>query len=267
MFALLALVPMLQVQPEEVVYSHVAGLELHLDVYRPAPSPKPTPAMVLIHGGGWIAGDWRGMGWLADLFVPRGVFCASVEYRFRNKFKWPAQLEDVQTAVRYLRAHAKDYNIDPKRIGAAGDSAGGHLSQCLGVYDTHDPHPTEYPGFPSKVEAVWNNYGPTDFTYTMSDDVRNMGKDLAGGDTAARLREISPYWFASRKSAPTFFIQGKSDPVVAWQQAQHMSDRLRALHVETSLNLIDGMGHGLDMGNPKQAEAAHRAVDWVLAHL
>lgn len=197
MVAWLAFVAILQAQPEEVVYSHAGGVELHLDLYRGETASKPSPVMVLIHGGGWMAGDWRGMGWLADMFVPKGFVCASVEYRFSDKFKWPAQLDDVQTAVRFLRSHAKAYNIDPKRIGAAGDSAGGHLSQCLGVRDTRDPHPAEYPRYSSRVKAVWNLYGPTDFTQTFSDAVKGLIKSLLGEDTAANLQDASPFFFAS----------------------------------------------------------------------
>ena len=267
MVALLAFVAVLQAQPETVVYSHAGGQDLHIDLYRPAAAAKPSPALLLIHGGGWVGGDKRDMAGFATALVPKGFFCAAVQYRFADKAKWPAQLDDVQTAVRFLRAHASEYKIDPKRIGAVGGSAGGHLAQCLGVRDTRDPHPTEFPGVSSRVQVVWNIFGPVDFTQTFSDLVKGLIKGLVGDDTPANLKDAGPVFFASTKSAPTFFLQGKKDPLVPWQQAQEMADKLKSLGVEANLNLVDDMVHDPDMSKPEGVKAVQRGIEWLEKHL
>lgn len=254
-------------QPETVVYAKHGGEELHLDLYRPAKSDKPTAAILMVHGGGWVSGDRRDMRDFSNLFAQKGIFCASVQYRFAPKHHWPAQLDDVQTAVRYLRAHAKEFNIDPNRIGAIGGSAGGHLVQCLGVRDTRDPHPTEYAGYSSQVKAVWNMFGPSDFTKQFGPSVDGLKKQLLGDVDPQKIRDVSPVNFASKKSAPTYFLQGKKDELVPWQNAVWMADALRAKGVEADLNLIEGMGHSPDMSIPAGQKAILRGIDWMIAHL
>lgn len=267
MVALLAFALLLQPKTETVVYSHAGGEELHLDLYRPAGQTKPAAAILLIHGGGWVGGDKKDMAGFAQALVGKGFFCAAVQYRFAPKHRWPAQLDDVQTAVRYLRSHAAEYKIDPKKIGAVGGSAGGHLAQFLGVRDTRDPKPTEYAGLSSKVQAVWNIFGPIDFTQPFSDLVKGLFKSLLEAPTTDRLKDASPYFFASKKSAPTFFLQGKKDPLVPWRQAQQMADKLKSLGVEADLNLVDDMEHNPDMKNPDVVKAVERGLDWLHKHL
>jgi acetyl esterase/lipase len=126
---------------DNVVYAKINGAELHLDIYEPAgTSAKPRPVVILIHGGGWTAFDkstMRGMGG----FLSRSGFVAfSVDYRlFRaGENRWPTQLDDVQRAVRWIRANASKYSVDPDHIGAFGHSAGAQLAALLGMEDTRD---------------------------------------------------------------------------------------------------------------------------------
>jgi acetyl esterase/lipase len=267
MVALLALALLFQARPETVTYSRPAGQVLKIDLYRPAKSAKPTAALLLVHGGGWSAGDKRDMGAFGQALAAKGFLCAAVQYRFAPKYRWPAQLDDVQTAVRYLRFNAKNLNIDPKRIGAVGASAGGHLAQFLGVRETRDPKPAEYPEFSSKVQAVWNIFGPVDFTQKFPDIVVGIVKNLLGKADEARKKDASPVFFAAIDSAPTFFLQGKKDPLVPWQQAQEMAEKLRSFGVEADLNLIDDMEHSPDMSKPEVAKAVQRGIDWLVKRL
>src|SRR5512133_1631627 len=135
----LLLLALQQPQPElNVEYAKIGDQSLHMDIYRPMPATKPMAAVVVIHGGGWMSGKRQDMAGMATTLSQNGMFAATVSYRLAPKDKWPAMLDDVQTAVRYLRANSKKYNIDPNRIGAGGASAGGHLSLFLGLRDTRD---------------------------------------------------------------------------------------------------------------------------------
>src|SRR3990172_7061145 len=117
----------------DVTYATVAGEDLKLDLATPKGLDHAVPAIVVIHGGGWMAGKRQDMTPIAKDAAAHGYVAAAVSYRFPPKHRFPAQIEDVKSSVRYLRAHAKELNIDPQRIGAMGISAGAHLSMMLGV--------------------------------------------------------------------------------------------------------------------------------------
>src|SRR5262245_47977315 len=119
----------------DIVYGRPNGKPLRLDVYRSAqPADKLRPAIILVHGGGWIYGDKREMRPPAEQLAKQGFVAFSAGYRLASgpKNTWPAQLDDVQRAVRWVRANAVQYGVDPDRLGAVGESAGGHLVTFLG---------------------------------------------------------------------------------------------------------------------------------------
>ena len=122
----------------------------------------PVPAVVVIHGGGWSGGKRQDMTPIAKQITAHGYVAPTISYRLAPKHRFPAQIEDVKAAVRYLRAHAKELNIDPKRIGAMGVSAGAHLSLMLGTMDSEDGLEGDggNPDQPSKVQAVVSYVGP-----------------------------------------------------------------------------------------------------------
>ncbi len=171
---LLATVPPLEVQNaaapadiavrQDFVYGKGGDRDLHADLAWPKNATAPMPAIIRIHGGGWIGGSYHWQGGIED-FERHGYFAATIEYRLDNVAKWPAQIQDCKCAVRWLRANAAKYNVDPNRIGVMGDSAGGHLVACL---DTMTDKSLEgdggYAGVSSAVQAVVDYFGPTDFT-------------------------------------------------------------------------------------------------------
>src|SRR5713101_8014594 len=134
-----------------------------LDLYLPEKSDGPLPLIVWIHGGGWIGGNKENPPGLE--FLNRGYALASINYRLSQHAKFPAQIEDCKAALRWLRANAKTYNLDPDRIGVWGESAGGHLVALLGT--TGDVKELEgeegNPQQSSEVQAVVDWFGPTDF--------------------------------------------------------------------------------------------------------
>ena len=145
---------------KDIVYGRVQDVDLKLDMARPAEVKATYPALVFFHGGGWQQGDKSHMHRWLNKFASVGYVTVSVGYRFAPAFKWPSQVEDAKTAIRFLRAHAKEFNIDPNRIGVMGESAGGYLALMLGFTDPTDSLEGEggYQSFSSSVQAVVSFY-------------------------------------------------------------------------------------------------------------
>ncbi len=249
---------------KDVEYSNPDEQHLFVDIAHPAAHDKKLlPAILCIHGGGFRAGDRHGYDGLVQEFARRGYVAATVEYRLAPKYPFPAAVYDVKACVRWLRANAKRYHIDPNRIGVTGGSAGGHLAQFLGVtiglkqFEGDGGNPKES----SAVQVVVNQYGPSDFTksYGKSVDAAEVLPLFLGGDLEhARLRHIesSPLNWVTPNAAPTLFIHGTKDNYVAFEQAEWISERLKACGVESVLMPIEGAGHGFGGENAKRADAA-----------
>lgn len=150
-----------------VTYCVMDGVALNMDIYYPLGTNGPAPVAVYVHGSGWTSGDKaRGEG-VRDIseLVARGYMVAAVNYRLAPRYKFPAQIEDVKCAIRFLRANAERYHLHPEKIGAWGGSAGGHLVALLGVTDaTAGWDVGEYLAQSSRVQAVVDMFGPTDLT-------------------------------------------------------------------------------------------------------
>ncbi len=149
----------------DVVYCTLDGQDLVLDLYFPSESAAPWPVVMYIHGGAWSAGDKRsGAGYVeVPALREAGFVVAAVNYRLAPRYTFPAMIEDVKCAVRFLRAHAADYGLDPDHVGVWGGSAGGHLAALLGTSDASagwDVGP--YPDQSSRVQAVVDMFGPAD---------------------------------------------------------------------------------------------------------
>ena len=152
---------------ENVSYGTAGNETLLLDIFEPAGnSDHPRPAVILIHGGGWTSFDKSTMRTLAQFLARSGFVAVPVDYRLFHDGvnRWPAQLDDAQRSVRWLRANAAKYNVAPNQIGAYGHSAGAHLAALLGMIDTRDNSDPALAKYSSKVQAVVDSSGPTEFT-------------------------------------------------------------------------------------------------------
>ena len=250
-----------------------------LDLFLPKDDGKSLrPAVVVIHGGAWRSGDKKQLRMLAELFARRGYVAAAINYRLAPKYSYPAQLDDCQRAVRWLRKNSKEYRVDPKRFGAAGASAGGHLALLLGTRETRDDTDPELKGISSKVQCVLSIFGPTDFTderYVQASKNPVVGRALIEFvgkpyDEAPDLwKEVSPIHHVSPDDAPTFIIHGDQDPLVPLKQSQRFAEALKKVKVEVQLVVIKGMGHGPT--TPEQREefmkAVEKAVEFFDKHL
>jgi acetyl esterase/lipase len=230
---------------DNVVYAKVNGTELHLDIYEPAGTGAgPRPAVILIHGGGWTAFDkstMRGMGG----FLSRSGFVAfSVDYRLfqAGENRWPAQLDDVQRAVRWIRANASKYGVDPDRVGAFGHSAGAQLAALLGMEDTRDNSDRALAKYSSRVQAVVDVSGPSDFTTNHDSDGDQFLTAFLGAsfsENPQAWRDASPVFHVSKKDAPFLIFHGTKDEYVPIAQAQELYDKLKSVGVPVSFVKVD----------------------------
>jgi acetyl esterase/lipase len=236
--------PQASVQPD-VAYGTAGGHALRLDIYEPEePASGLRPAVVMIHGGGWTSFDkstMRAMG----MFLARSGFVAfAVDYRLLHgsENRWPAQLDDVQRAVRWIRANAAKYGVDPDHIGAFGHSAGAQLAALLGLEDTRDNSDPVLAGSSSRVQAVVDVSGPTDFTQHHDPDYDAFLSNFFGGDYAQHSKvwqEASPAFHVDRNDPPFLIVHGTEDAEVPMAQSQELADKLKQAGVPVKFVTVD----------------------------
>jgi acetyl esterase/lipase len=247
---------------EGIEYASAGGESLRLDLARPQRKSGPIPAVVCIHGGGFVGGTRRAFQTMCVDLAHEGYVAVTVDYRLAPRHPFPACVEDVKAAVRWLRAHAAQYQIDSEHIGATGASAGGHLALMLGL--TSEVRAFEgsggNPEQSSRVSCVVNYFGPTDFTrvYGKSKSEPVLVPFLGGNLQKERLRHIqaSPLYWVTPSAAPTLSIQGTEDDHVPHEQAIWITERLRAAGVEASVVSLGGAGHGFAGKDAELARAA-----------
>ena len=233
-----------------VVYGKGGGEDVTMNVARPKDVAGPLPCVLVIHGGGWAQGKKEAHDTITWEFAKRGYVSATVGYRLVPKALFPAQIEDVKCAVRYLRANAEKWGVDPQRIGATGFSAGGHLSMMLGVMGKDDGLEGEggWAEQASQVNAVVAFFGPTDMVNVEFPEAsRGILARWIGGSREEKkeeYRKASPITYVSKGDAPTLIIQGTKDPLVPHDQAYRMADALTSAGVPGRVDLILGAGHG-----------------------
>jgi acetyl esterase/lipase len=225
---------------ENVEYGSVNGTDLHLDVYEPAAHvTQPRPAVVLIHGGGWISFDKSTMRSMGNLLARHGFVAFAVDYRLfhDSQNRWPAQLDDVQRAVRWVRANAATYGVNPARIGAFGHSAGAQLAALLGMEETRDNSDPTLAKYSSKVQAVVEVSGPSDFTTERDPEGLAFLADFLGATYEKNpqiWREASPAYHVAKDDAPFLIVHGTEDKNVPVSQSQELYEKLQAAGVAVS---------------------------------
>jgi acetyl esterase/lipase len=246
-----------------VEYSNPDDQHLQLDIASPKSGEGPFPAVLCIHGGGFRAGTRDGYVGLCTRLAEKGYVAATITYRLAPKYPFPAAIYDTKAAVRWLRANAKKYHIDPDRIGVTGGSAGGHLAQFLGVTAGVKEFEGDggNPDASSRVACVVNFYGPSDLSksYGKSVDAAEVLPKFLGGDLeTARHKHIlaSPLYWVTPDAAPTLCVHGTKDNYVAYEQAVWLVDKLKAADVEVELVTLEGAGHGFKGPDAEKAEAA-----------
>jgi len=223
-------------EPDEqdvTYYTTPDGLALKMDIYSPVDRASPGPAILYIHGGAWVSGDKQSgtAGRYLAEFVESGYLLAAVNYRLAPQYPFPAQIEDVKCAIRFLRAQAERYQIDLERIGVIGASAGGQLAALLGTSDDQSGWDVgENLAQSSRVQAVVDLFGPTDLTNLFQQDQGRLARSLFGpsGASGSILATASPLTYVSADDPPFLFIHGEEDDLVPFSQSQVLFDNLKA---------------------------------------
>ncbi|MCU0241227.1 MAG: alpha/beta hydrolase [Vicinamibacteria bacterium] len=223
---------------------------LALDLYTPAGTP-PFPVIVWIHGGGWQSGTKSlSRDHPARRQRERGYAVASVEYRLSGEAIFPAQIQDCKAAVRFLRGHAREYGLDANRVAAWGSSAGGHLVALMGtsggVAALEDPGQGDA-GQSSRVQAVVDWYGPTDFLSTGPYSPGSAEAAMLGCAVTAcpdRARAAGPLTYVDHGDPPFFIEHGTRDTTVKPLHSELLHAALLVAGVPSTYVLIEGAGHG-----------------------
>jgi len=239
---------------KDIAYVPDGHARQKLDLYLPAAEPNaPLPLIVWVHGGAWQAGSKEGC--LAVGFVEKGYAVASINYRLSRHAIFPAQIQDCQAAIRWLRAHAGEYAIDPNRFGVWGGSAGGHLVALLGTAGNVEAFDVgSHAGVSSRVQAVCDFFGPTDFAKmssfwtTMDHDAADSPESrLIGGpvqESPELVRRANPITYVTKDDPPFLIVHGDKDPLVPHNQSQMLHDALNKAGVEVTFYTVPGAGHG-----------------------
>ncbi len=249
-------------ESKDLAYATASAAE-KLDLYVPA-GAGPFPVIIYIHGGGFRTGDKslpvsRG---IVDMVQADGYAIASLNYRLSGEARFPAAVEDVKTAVRWLRAHAAEYRLDPERFAAWGDSAGANLAAMLGTscgVAELEGAALGNPDQSSCVQAAVDFYGPLDFLQmdgqfagtecpANHDQPNSAESQYVGGPIQRRpdiARAANPITYVSADDPPFFIQHGSADCTVPYQQSQLLHDALAAAIGEgqVSLTLLDGAEH------------------------
>lgn len=206
------------------------------------------PAVVFIHGGGWMAGDKSVYEGRAKKYALAGFHTFSINYRLAKTDKpetqWSAQIQDAQHFMRWLRANAVSLRIDPNRIAVCGDSAGGHLSLLLGSLDYNYPgdRKDELSSYSSKAAAVVNMFGPSDLS---TPEMLNVLKTTAVFNYGAAPADASPINSISYSTSPVCTIHGTKDLLIPFSQATNLKNKLDQYRIRNILISYDG-GHNLN---------------------
>lgn len=263
---------------QDLVYARAGDADLPLDLYLPEGASGPLPVVVWVHGGAWRAGSKENP--RALRLLERGYAVASINYRLSQEAIFPAQIHDCKAAVRWLRAHAGEYGLDPDRFGAWGASAGGHLVALLGTAANEPQLEGElgYPGESSAVQAVCDFFGPTDFSRmddvpgTMDHDAPDSPESsLIGAPVQERpdlVALANPITYIGPDTPPFLIVHGDCDFTVLLNQSQFLYRALRVAGVDATFHIVEGAGHGLNGASEGQraeiAALVNAFLDWCL---
>ncbi len=257
---------------KDIEFARVEDKSLKLDIYRPKKKEKPLPAIVFIHGGSWKGGDKEQLKLYAVRFAERGYITVSISYRLSQEASFPAAVHDAKCAVRWVRANAEKYGIDPNMIGVSGNSAGGHLAMMIGF--SSDVKELEGKGGngdgSSKVQVVIDFYGPVDLTTPFA---RNRGavRDFLGGkryeEDPPLYRRASPITYLTKDDPPTLIFHGTIDTLVPIAQADLLAKKLKALGIPYVYEKFDGWPHVMDLAQAVNDRCCYFMDQFLAEHL
>jgi len=262
----------------DVTYGTPGGIPVKLDAFL-VKREKPAPVLIFIHGGGWKQGNKRALPpFVKGTLLDSGISVVSINYRLSDQASYPAQVDDCTRAVQFVRSKAKEWNINPSRIGLMGPSAGGHLSLWVGLHDDRKkpdaPDPVERES--SRVSCIVNYFGPTDFSLLRKMEKRHPAYLLLfgrkpGDDPTAIPKNIieaaSPVTHVSPDDPPVFTAHGTSDWIVPHSHALTLIKKLKEKGVSTENYILKGGDHGLSNRRPDWPDFRAATIEFLKKHL
>ena len=262
----------------EIEFAKIDDKALCLDVYRPKNAKGPLPLVVWIHGGAWMGGSKENPQWALKL-VPHGYVVASINYRLAQEAFFPAQIHDCKAAIRFLRANAGKYSIDPDHVGVWGSSAGGHLAALVGATGGVKKLEGNVGGnleFSSRVQCSIDYYGPTDFL-DFAIKRRQVGARLdEPGSVLVRLigsaveeknplvAQVNPITYVSKDTPPFFVAHGDKDNAVPLSQSKLLVEAIQKTGGTVTFEVVKGTGHDFAPATQQQNQ---RLLPMVVAFL
>lgn len=253
----------------DIEYREVGGESLKLDAWVPE-GAGPFPAVILVHGGGWTAGDKTGgprKALIAPMFEPlqaAGIAWFSISYRLAPKHRYPANIEDVEAAIRWVKTNAKKFRVDRTRLALAGESAGGHLVALAAVRADAS----------TRVRAVVPFYTPFDLVSRVTPGGEMMpnykalfGRETVDEESLRVLREASPLTHAKAGLPPFLLLHGTKDERVPFEQSQRWQARMKELGVPCELIVVEGGAHGMGGWEKLSPGFREKVVSWISAQL
>jgi acetyl esterase/lipase len=250
----------------DLTYCSPDDLPQKMDIYYPA-SGGPWPVLFYVHGGSWMEGDkaegegWRGMN-------DSGYLVVSVNYRMAAEGKFPVMIEDLKCALRFLRAHRAEYNLDPDRIGAIGASAGAHLVALLGTADESAGWDEgEYADQSSRVRAVVCQSGIYDLTVKVPAGIGTpifYAFGALAGKESPEMLAASPVTYIDSADPPFLILHGTQDGVLPVEQAEIMHTRLTEAGVPSTLVIVENGDHGLQPLPGKEISPSRNEIDQII---
>jgi len=225
--------------------------DLEGDIFIPPGGDEKRPAILIVHGGGWREGDRKQLRGYGILLAREGFLCLCTSYRLSTEDIWPAQIQDVNCAIRYLRANSEELGLDPNRIGITGNSAGGHLSLMAAVQDYDKNFEGEGGNnlVSSEVKAVCAIYPPAKIRkIENSDPIIDAYRMLMGEASQDEYDKASPLLLINKDFPPTMLIHGSSDSVVKLKDTTDLYQKLTEEEVPTELHIFSEEDHAFDSG-------------------
>jgi len=263
-----------------VVYGNYSGIALLMDIYYP--EKQNGHGVIQISGSGFtrslsldaaLLSDWRHVKYHSEPLLEAGYTVFSLNHRMTPRFKYPSQISDVQRAVRFIRHNAKRFQIDPKRIGAIGESSGGYLATMLGLLEGDeniaDDHPINV--LNAKVQCVValgspiELFGELDLSFYLG--FRRKEQLVKGSIEHEIATEASPLSHVSRDDAPVLMIHSESDEKVGFSHSKLMYNKLKSISLPTKLIRINGANHELFINGLRVDSFTNDYVLWMDEHL
>jgi len=230
---------------KDVVYKTQDSMALKLDIYHSKDIKKDAPLIIFIHGGSWKKGKKHDYLVYLISFAKKGYVTATIQYRLTDVAKYPAQLHDVEDAVRWLKNNASDYNIDPNKVALVGGSAGGHLAMMSAYSNT--PEDVDENGISANVQGLVNFYGPTNLAaLNNAASVQYLiGKTYE--EAPELYKKASPLFSITKDAPPTITFQGTLDELVPYQQSDILHKTLEDAGAVSYYHKLEGWPHAMDV--------------------